>query len=207
MRRVKFNTKQKIALIAPIFLVGVMIPVFRSLAGAFENDVIGWYLGLVSYWLTWCIVLPVCLIGGKHISEIIRPQKPNLTVILLVLFPIGMAALSKLILGMGYSKPKLWIWLLYISTAFGNGFFEELLWRGVYLVLFPNRILFQIIWPSIWFALWHYAPGSVSANANPLGLIIGAGMFGFLLSFLAKKTGTVWWGIVAHALGGMVIII
>jgi len=73
--------------------------------------------------------------------------------------------------------------------------------------LFPGNILFRIVWPSIWFALWHYAPGSVSPNANVLGLIIGSGLFGFYLSFLAKKTGTIWWSIVTHILGGIIMVI
>lgn len=180
---------QTIAIFIPLVIVGVMIPVFRLLSGLFENAIIGWYLGLVSYWLTWCTIVPLLLVGKKRLREIIRPHKPNITVALLVLFPAGMAALAKLFTGMGYQKPEPWIWLLYSSTALGNGFFEELLWRGVYMELFPGRIFYRIIWPSICFALWHYAPGSVSANSNPLALIIGAGLFGFLLAFLAKKTG------------------
>ena len=73
--------------------------------------------------------------------------------------------------------------------------------------LFPGRIFYRIIWPSICFALWHYAPGSVSANSNLLALIIGAGLFGFLLAFLAKKTGGIWWCVVAHTLGAIVMIV
>lgn len=30
---------------------------------------------------------------------------------------------------------------------------------------------------------------------------------GFYLSFLAKRTGTIWWTIVAHTLGGMIMIV
>lgn len=37
--------------------------------------------------------------------------------------------------------------------------------------------------------------------------IAGAGVFGFYLSILAKKTGTIWWGVLAHILGGMVMIV
>jgi len=117
-----------------------------------------------------------------------------------------MTAVSKLLTGMGCHKPEPCFWLLYLSTAFGNGFFEELLWRGVYMELFPNRNFFRIIWPSIGFALWHYASGSVSANSNTVALIIGAGLFGFLLAFLAKKTGGIWWGVAAHILGGIVMV-
>jgi membrane protease YdiL (CAAX protease family) len=184
-----------------------MIPVFRLLSGLFENAVVGWYLGLVSYWLSWCTIIPLWLVGRQRLEQILRPRKPTAAVVLLVLFPAAMAAPAKLLTGMGYAKAKLWIWLLYGSTALGNGFFEELLWRGVYMELFPDRILYRIIWPSIGFALWHYAPGSVSANSNPLALIIGAGLFGFLLAFLAKKTNGIWWGVIAHVVGGFVMII
>jgi membrane protease YdiL (CAAX protease family) len=184
-----------------------MVPVFRLLSGVLDQAIFGWYLGLVIYWLTWCTILPLSLVGTRRLREIIRPRKPSLTVILLVLFPAGMAFVSKVLTGMGYAKPEPWQWLLYLSTAFGNGFFEELLWRGVYMELFPDRITFRILWPSLWFALWHYAPGSVSANSNPLALIIGAGLFGLLLAFLAKRSGTIWWGIVAHVLGGIIIVV
>jgi len=100
-----------------------------------------------------------------------------------------------------------WIFLLLLSTTFGNGFFEEVLWRGVYMKLFPGSLMFRIVWPSIWFALWHYAPGSVSSNGNIMALVIGAAFFGFYLSFLAKKTDTIWWCIVTHILGGIIMIL
>jgi len=108
---------------------------------------------------------------------------------------------------MDYGKPTIWIWLLMLSTNPGNGFFEELLWRGVYLELFPDTILFRIVWPSIWFGLWHYAPGAISPDGNPLGLMGGSGLMGFYLSFLAERTGTLWWTVVAHTLGGLIMML
>jgi len=89
------NARQKIAILAPLVLVGVMVPVFRLLSGAFDRAIVGWYLGLVSYWLTWCTILPLWLVGKKRLGEIIGPQKPNITALLLVLFPAGMAALRR----------------------------------------------------------------------------------------------------------------
>ena len=139
-----------------------MVPVFRLLAGwtaEAGNWRLGWYLGLMVYWLVWGAAFPLLMIG------------------------------------------------LLVSTNFGNGFFEEILWRGLFMELFPTRILFCIVWPSVWFGLAHYAPGSVAPNGNPVGLMIGAGMMGFYLSFLAQKTGTIWWGIIAHALGGFIMIV
>jgi membrane protease YdiL (CAAX protease family) len=200
------SNKQKIAVISPLILIGVMYPVFQLLSGAF-GETIGWYLGLVIYWLIWCASFSWLMIGKESIRRIIRPQKPNTKVFFLVLFPLLMAGLYRFISGMEYEKPSVWVFLLLLSTNFGNGFFEEVLWRGVYMELFPDSILFRIVWPSIWFALWHYVPGSVSLTGNAMGLMIGSGLMGFYLSFLAKKTGTIWWTIVAHAIGGFIMIV
>jgi membrane protease YdiL (CAAX protease family) len=93
-----------------------------------------------------------------------------------------------------------------ISTAFGNGIFEEILWRGAYLKLFPENIWIRIIWASIWFALWHYVPGSISKDGNPIPLMIGSLMFGFVLSFTAHKTKSIWWCIVSHIVGGLIMV-
>lgn len=73
--------------------------------------------------------------------------------------------------------------------------------------MFPKAIIPRVIWPSIMFAVFHYAPGSVSANANVIALIAGAGVFGFYLSYLANRTNTIWWGIVAHILGGFIMVL
>jgi membrane protease YdiL (CAAX protease family) len=200
------NNKQKITIIAPLILIGVMYPIFQWSSGALGKT-IGWYLSLVLYWLTWGGAFPWLMIGKENIKKIIRPQRINTTIFFLVLFPLVMAALYKLIPGMEYEKPSTWILLLQLSTCFGNGFFEEVLWRGMYMSLFPESIMFRIVWPSIWFALWHYAPGSVSAVGNVAGLMIGSGLMGFYLSLLAKKTGTIWWTILAHTIGGIIMIL
>jgi len=202
------SSKQKIVVISPLILIGMMYPVFHILAGAFgENWRIAWYLGLIFYWLIWGVVFPWLMIGKESIRRIIRPQKLDAKTLSFVLFPLIMAGLFRFISGMEYEKPSVWIFLLLISTNLGNGFFEEVLWRGVYMELFPDSILFRIVWPSIWFALWHYAPGSVSPSGNVIGLIIGSGLMGFYLSFLAKKTGTIYWTIIAHTIGGFIMVV
>jgi membrane protease YdiL (CAAX protease family) len=201
------NRKQIIAVILPLILIVIMYPVFQLLSAAFNGSALGWYLGLATYWIIWGVVFPLWIVGMKDLRPIIRPRKLNIRVFVLIIIPLILALIYKFITGMDYGKLNFWILILYISTSFGNGFFEEVLWRGVYMKLFPDNILFRIVWPSIWFALWHYAPGSVSPNANVFGLIIGSGLFGFYLSFLAKKTGTIWWSIVTHILGGIIMVI
>jgi membrane protease YdiL (CAAX protease family) len=200
------NREQKLAIIAPLILIGSMYPIFEFLPRVC-GDRIGWYLGLVLYWLIWGGIFSLWIIGVENIRKIVKPQKLSINIFFLVLFPLVMAALYRLIPGMDYEKPSAWVFLLLLSTNFGNGFFEEVFWRGIYMVLFPDRFLFRILWPSIWFALWHFLPGSVFSDSNVMGLMVGSGLMGLYLSFLAKKTGTIWWTIVMHTLGGFIMIL
>lgn len=137
----------------------------------------------------------------------LRLQRPDHRLLAILAFPLAMAGLFRLGTGMEYEKLGTAATVMVVSTAFGNGFFEELLWRGTSLHLFPQSRLFGIVWPSLWFALWHFAPGSVSPSGNAVALVIGSAFFGFYLSFLSRRTGSIGWCIVAHILGGLVMLV
>jgi membrane protease YdiL (CAAX protease family) len=199
------STRQKIAIISPLILITSMYPVFQVLSGTL-GETVGWYLGLAIYWLIWGAVFPWLMIGKESILRIARPRKPTVQALVLVMVLLLLAGSYRIGAGMQYQKPSVLVFLMLVTTTFGNGFFEEVLWRGTYMELFPDSLLFRIVYPTIWFALWHYAPGSVSSTGNPIGLIIGSGLMGFYLSFVAKKTDTIWWTIVAHTLGGFIMI-
>jgi membrane protease YdiL (CAAX protease family) len=198
--------KQTVAILAPLAIIPFMILVYRWLAGAL-GETMGWYLGFYPYWILCCGLLSWWLLGRERICRVIRPQRLTPRILLLLSVPIVGAALYNLIPGMDYGQSGFWPLVMVISTAFGNGFFEELYWRGVYMQLFPRNLLFRILWPTLWFALWHYVPGTVSPNSNPLALMIGSGIYGLYLSFLTKKTDTIWWSIVAHTIGGAIMVL
>jgi membrane protease YdiL (CAAX protease family) len=40
-----------------------------------------------------------------------------------------------------------------------------------------------------------------------IGLMVGSGAMGLYLSYLTKRTNTLWWSIVAHVMGGLVMIV
>jgi membrane protease YdiL (CAAX protease family) len=203
------DTKQIVAILAPLILLAMMYLIFRALGRAFGTAKwrVAWYLGLAIYWLIWGAVFPWLMLGSESILRIIQPQHLSLKIFFLVLFPIVISAFYKLVPNMKYEKPSPWIFVLLLSTCFGNGFFEELLWRGVYLKLFPNSLVFGLIWPSIFFALWHYIPGSMNPDGNVAALMVGAGFMGVYLGFLAKYTGTIWWTILMHTLGGLIVVL
>ena len=198
------DSKRKIALFSPLVLIPTMFLIYRALAAVF-GETLGWYLGFFPYWILWCGLFPLWLLGRDKLRRLIAPQRLTRLVLLLLAVPILGAAAYRLVPGMDYGQGSFWLVLMILSTSFGNGFFEEVYWRGVYLALFPKSVLHQIVWPSIWFALWHYAPGSVSADGSVVGLMIGSGFFGLYLAFLARRTGAIWWSIVAHTVGGLIM--
>jgi membrane protease YdiL (CAAX protease family) len=204
------NTKQIIAIVTPPIFIAFMYPIFQSLVGILANDRIAWYIGLIIYWLIWGAVFPLIIIRKDKIKTLIRPQKPKRKVLLIISIPLLGALVTRLFVpGMGYEKESVCILFLLLSTPFGNGFFEEVLWRGVYVTLFPTNIFYWMIWPNIWFVIWHYVPGSVF-HENVIGLIglmAGSGLMGLILSYLTKKTNTLWWAIITHFLGGIIMIV
>ncbi len=68
-----------------------------------------------------------------------------------------------------------------------NSFWEEALWRGVYITLFPDNRWWSMVWPTVWFALWHYAPGSISPLADVRTLMMGAGVLGGELQLVSAE--------------------
>lgn len=82
--------------------------------------------------------------------------------------------------------------------AIVNAFFEELLWRGVYVRLFPGRFAAGWLYPAAVFALWHLAPTSVRGSAGVM--VAGAAHLGLVYGWVAYRTGTFRYTIPAHAL-------
>lgn len=201
--------RQRAAVVAPLLLMGMMYPIFLALDAAFGDYLdgyLGWYLGLATYWIFWGGFIAVRMIGRSRARELLRPRRPTIQILLLIALPVVMAGAVRLLPGMGYEKHTIGVLLLVLSTTVGNGFFEELFWRGVYLELFRQRFFFRVVWPSVWFGLWHLIPVSVSNGESLLPMVMGPLFFGFYLAFLARRTDSVWWPFVTHLVGGLVMI-
>lgn len=204
------NRKQTFAILSPTLVLISMYPIFRILSVQFHDHWrIAWLLGLMIYWLLWGFIYSLLAIGKKSISSLIKPQKLKFSILLLVLFPLSMTLIFKFIPGgVNYEKTAPWILPILLFSAFGNGIFEEIYWRGVFMKLFPKNLLFRIFWPSIWFGLWHYIPGSLNPDSSHvIGLMIGAVFLGFYSSFIAWRTNTLLWSILIHVLGGIIVVL
>lgn len=62
----------------------------------------------------------------------------------------------------------------------------------------PGRLVTGWLYPAAFFALWHISPTSVRGSA--VVLVAGAGFLGVLYGWIAQKTGTIRYTIIAHAL-------
>ena len=77
-----------------------------------------------------------------------------------------------------------------------------------WLMVFDPLMRGILIWPSIWFGLWHFIPGSIFHDnvISLISLMVGAGLMDAYLSYLTKKLNTLWWSIVTHILGAIIMI-
>lgn len=95
--------------------------------------------------------------------------------------------------------------VLFLSVLIGIviGITEEVLWRGVYIRLFPNNTWMNMIYPSLMFGIWHISPQSVKTSTMPGGIfsfIFYALLLGLAYAYCARKTGTIRWVTVSHVI-------
>lgn len=194
------NRKQIVALAALPTLTLTMIPVYRLLA-RWLGQKRAWYAGFVVYWSIWCIPFSLWAIGPRKLKELLRFQRWQpaewLTLIMLPLLALLGRDTQRTAPRSTGEKTLL------VGVTIMNSFWEEVLWRGVYITLFPDNPWWSAVWPTLWFALWHYAPGSTSPAADVRTLMIGAGMLGATFSGLSLKTHSIRTAALAHILGGL----
>lgn len=209
--------RKGLALLVPIVLLGSMYWLFQALTHRYGYP-LGYLLGFASYWLFWCTFVPFLLLGGtKTIISLFHPfpafsdltWKTHLALWWPVCFPLFFIFIPKV---MKASLPVLAISLL---LGIIIGLTEEILWRGVYMSLFPGNVWLNLIYPSIMFGLWHLAPQSVVVNRMPGGafsFVLYATLLGVTYAISVNQTKSIAWGTISHiihdtlGLGGFVYI-
>jgi membrane protease YdiL (CAAX protease family) len=201
IRNLPLNKKQQIAIAVLPILVLMMLWVYQVAARLFGSS-LGWYVGFMVYWPVWCVLYPLWMLGWDGFRGLFRSRKLGLSEWGLMFFYPTMAFIGTFLFEQQQREiPEM---ILYIFMSFGNGFFEEILWRGVYVRLFPEDKLWGFVWPTLWFAIWHYAPGSISPWTNVGVLMAGALGLGACVGWLAMKTGSIRWSIISHTLSGLI---
>lgn len=181
-----------------------MLALYQGFAALLGSN-LGWYAGFAIYWPIFCVATPLFLVGSEEIFKRYHIIKINPKYLLIYLFPVFMTMIGGLFINTAERDLiGIFAWL---GMSVGNGIFEEVLWRGVYPTLFPDNKLFGFAWPALWFSIWHFAPGSLSQNFQPIVLVSGALMLGLLFGWGAFKTKSLFWASIGHTFSGLLQVI
>lgn len=185
-----------VALIAAMF---VLVPWLTTTLGGPA----GYILTLGIYWIGFCFPVLILHVDKHHqpqlFSEKVRWR--DWWVPLLLLGQVTLIAGATFM----PNTPILTttgVWLA-LAVAILNGPLEEAAWRGGFLVRFADRprLGFWLNWGL--FSAWHI-PLAFSAGIVFQGgwaaLVLGASALGLLWSWIAWRTGSIYWVAIAHAL-------
>ncbi len=200
-----FNPKHYALLLCPPFLLITTFLVFRYGAITLPREKAYLY-GFTFYWFIWCLIVPLLTVGLDGFKEMFGTPNPRfgkpewLGVVLLIgpplllfltRFPTSIMGATSLVI------------IFSIIYAIANGTFEEILWRGTYVVAFEGDLIWGYLYPSVWFGFWHLSPQVVDAGTvtpETVGFAAMSIALGLVWGWVARTSGSIRWTVLAHIL-------
>lgn len=186
----------------PIFVILSTAVVFMAGIRLFGKE-LGYLLGFGFYYGLWCLFIPLIFLGKDGFLSLFKEQRPFFTRENRILFAMIVAViLGTLIFSFLPYLPflTLTLFLVTIPISIINAFCEEILWRGLYIRAFSQKIFGAIIFPAIGFALWHLSPDLVYPRADLIIFIISTLIFGLALGYIAFKRDSILLTIITHTI-------
>ena len=178
---------------------------FKALDARFGYP-LGYFLAFLVYWFGWCLIFPAILLDGfGEIAQMFYPIQSFKTLdwqsqALIwwpILFPLIFMFVPRI------AKASLGILISSVILGVLIGLTEEILWRGLFLQVFPGNFWLGMLYPSLLFGLWHIAPQSVLENRLPGGAFSFVGyavVLGLSYALAAGRTGSIFWPAISHIL-------
>jgi uncharacterized protein len=194
-------SRAQVALVVhAVALIGAMFAVVPWLTGTFGGPT-GWLLAMSTYWVGFCVPVIAWHVRRRHGARLFSERLPwrDWWVLLLLFAQVTVVAAASF-----YPNTSILttngMWLA-AAVALVNGPLEEVAWRGSFLVRFADRprLGFWLNW--VLFTAWHI-PLALSQGIVFEGgwvtLVGGAAGLGLLWSWIAWRTGSVFWVAIAH---------
>ena len=199
--------RQRITLLAPFVLIPLAAIVFRQTAQRM-GPAIGTLAGFLFYQLFGCILFPCAMLGGRNVLQLFQTRQPffqRRNTMLVIMLALTVAGAIPLFLGYVRVQTAA-VFLIGIPLTVFNGVCEELLWRGVFVRMFPKRYLLSVLYPALLFPCWHLAPQCIDPELTlrqALPLVAMAFPLGLVYGHVAYRTQSIRWISVAHGISGI----
>jgi membrane protease YdiL (CAAX protease family) len=199
------KTKQNLLLAAPPLLLASCAAVY-FLLGKWLGPVSGYLGGFLFYWILWCILLPLWLLGSGGIKDLFQDKKPRFgnPAWLGMLFLLGPFVTPFFAMFLPkVSSVTTPILIVSVFFAVFNGTLEEVLWRGAFLRAFPDDQLRGYWYPAVGFGYWHLAPQVIFPSTMPGGAFAFATMsifMGLVYGWVVRQSGSLRWVTISHIL-------
>jgi membrane protease YdiL (CAAX protease family) len=174
------------------------------------NAEAGYVVGFLFYWVIWCTLIPLWILKREGIGSLLREQKPLfrrsnwLPALLLVMIVVVTVIMYP---PRGLLAAPIKLVLIAVPVAIVNGVCEELLWRGLYVKVFPDNAVLGVVYPSVGFALWHISPQLVVPAETGVWPFVASTFFlGISYGWISYRTGSIKWNAISHTLGGILDI-
>jgi membrane protease YdiL (CAAX protease family) len=185
------QVRKAVAIALPLAVPAGMTGVFR-LTRRLLGDRVGYVAGFAVYWST-CAGLSLALLGPRRVRQLVRDDQHDRlrspTAIALLVWPPAGGIATRFIPEVATATPRDVATI--VSVASANAVLEELLWRGVYVTLWPRNPVLGWVWPAIGFGLWHRAPQVIHPSEMGRGpYVVAATALGLSWGWVAWRTGS-----------------
>jgi membrane protease YdiL (CAAX protease family) len=200
-------TPLSVVLAVPFLLLSTTALVFMYAVRLLGRER-GYLAGFLFYWLIWCLLIPLLLLGKKDFLALLVDSFPifSSATWLAAASWIVITLVTLFMYGKDFVRAPVTLILIAIPVAVLNGFCEELLWRGLYVRVFPENIWLAILYPSVGFALWHLVPLSIFFEGNKYSFVLSTFFLGMVYGYIAYETGSAKWTAISHSLNGMLAL-
>ena len=196
------NRSQIALTLHAVALIGAMLVIVPALTLQFGGPT-GYLLSMAVYWLLFCLPVIALHVWKRHDGRLFSEKLAWRD-----WFVPGLLLLQVALIGIVAFVPNTALLTTHgalLATMVGviNAPLEEAAWRGGFLTRFAERrrLGFWLSW--LLFSAWH-APLMLSHglvfDGGWMALVGGAAALGLLWSWIAWRTGSVFWTAIAHAL-------
>lgn len=192
------RTRRLVVLLTPAAVPVSMAAVFAGLQRRLSARA-AYTAGFAVYWFGWGVGVPTAVLGPRRaLRVLVSGRRPTPGEAATLLLPVAGAVATELLPHRGLIDRR--VLGTMIGSAAVNATAEELLWRGMFLEVFPDDVVLGALWPLAGFGLWHLAPQIVLPSRHGRwAFVAGAVLVGSASALVSSRSGGLRWVLLPHA--------